>query len=47
MKIHAVGDDLLHADGDGQKDGANSHFPQFCERVYKLKTDHLRRCDAK
>jgi hypothetical protein len=41
MKIHPVGDEALHANGQadiqaGRHDEANGRFLKFCERAYKL-----------
>ena len=34
MKIHAVGAEFFHADGQTKRDDeANSHFSQFCELI--------------
>jgi hypothetical protein len=37
VKIGPVRTELFHADGRTDRlDGANSRFPQFCERAYKF-----------
>jgi len=42
MKIHPLGADLLHADGQTDRhDETNSRFSQFCERSYKFSTENI------